>query len=28
VCDIEDYSCDSTLSLEVDCVPFHEIRAI
>ena len=28
VCDIEDYSCDSTLSLEVDCVPFLEIRAI
>jgi hypothetical protein len=28
VCDIEDYSCNSTLSLEVDCVPFLEIRAI
>jgi hypothetical protein len=28
VCDIEDYSCNSTLSLEVDCVPFLELRAI
>ena len=26
VSDIEDYSCDSCLSLEVDCVPFLEIR--
>jgi hypothetical protein len=26
VCDIEDYSCNSYLSLEVGCVPFLEIR--
>lgn len=26
VSDIEDYSCDSRLSLEVGCVPFLEIR--
>ena len=28
VCDIQDTGFDSTLSLEIDCVPFLEIRAI